>query len=236
MKTLFIFICILCSYSFGIAQSNPASSLGKITYLEGKVEIVSGTSVTAAKINTELLDGQTIKTGPKSVAEINWNNGAKTSIEPSVSYTVKELYAKSRNQTVAQTESIFSSFKKTFSNAGATRRAEEGGIRRSQVTQDTVPDGTKLYWKEDQEMTYEDASRYYEKADYTKAIWAFKVFLDQHPVDAMAKYALFALGHSYIMVNNTVKARETFEKFIVKYSNDTLKDQAEQVLTKLPTS
>lgn len=218
-----------------MAQTNSAV-LGKITYMEGKVDILSGTTTIPAKINAELSDGQSIKTGPKSTVEISWNNGAKTSVEPSANYTLKDLHAKSKNQSVAQTESVFANFKKTFSNAGASRRAEEGGIRRSQVKQDTVPDGTKLYWKEDQEMTYEDASRYYEKADYVKAIWAFKVFLDQRPMDTMSKYAMFALGHSYIMVNNPVKAKETFEKFIIKYSSDALKDQAVQVLSKLSAS
>jgi hypothetical protein len=49
----------------------------------------------------------------------------------------------------------------------------------------------------------------------------------------MSKYAMFALGHSYIMVNNNVKAKETFEKFVVKYASDGMKTDAEQILTKL---
>jgi len=50
----------------------------------------------------------------------------------------------------------------------------------------------------------------------------------------MAKYATFALGHSYLRINNQVKARELFEQFILKYSNDELRVQAESVLAKFP--
>ena len=57
--------------------------------------------------------------------------------------------------------------------------------------------------------------------------------LSQKPDDPMAKYAWFAEGHSYIMVNNPVRAKEIFESFVSRYPGDALKPYAERVLAKL---
>lgn len=218
------------------AQNSVNNQVGKVTYMEGQASLLQGSQSLPVNINTPILYLQTIKTSAKSVVEITWTNGAKTTVEPSSMYLVKDLYDQSNSKALAQSESVFSGFKKVFRSATESKRAEEGGIRRSKVAADTMPKPDQLYWKEDKEVSFEEASAIYEKGDYVKSVWAFKTFLDQKPMDAMAKYATFALGHSYLMVNNQVKAREIFEKFIVKYSTDELKNQAEMVLAKFPAS
>lgn len=218
------------------AQNSGNNQVGKISYMEGQAQLLSGSQSMPVNINTPVYYLQTIKTSAKSIAEISWSNGSKTTVEPSSMYLIKDLYDQSSSKALAQSESVFSGFKKVFRSANESRRAEEGGIRRSKVAADTLPKPDQLYWKEDREISYDEASAIYEKGDFVKSIWAFKTFLDQKPMDAMAKYATFALGHSYLMVNNQVKAREVFEKFIVKYSGDDLKNQAEMVLAKFPVS
>jgi len=220
----------------GIAQNSVNNQVGKISYMEGQAQLLSGSQSIPVSINTPVYYLQTIKTAAKSIVEINWSNGSKTTVEPLSMYFVKDLYDQSNSKTLAQSESVFSGFKKVFRAANESRRAEEGGIRRTKVAADTLPKPDQLYWKEDREITFDEATAIYEKGDYVKSVWAFKTFLDQKPMDGMAKYATFALGHSYLMVNNQIKAREIFEKFIVKYSNDDLKNQAEMVLAKFPVS
>lgn len=233
--TLICFLLVLGSNLVN-AQGTTNNQVGKITYLEGQATLTAGSQAVNAGINTPILYLQTIKTATKSVVEISWTNGSKTTVEPSSTYLIKDLYDQSNSKALAQSESVFSGFKKVFRAANESRKAEEGGIRRSKVNADTLPKPDQLYWKEDREVSFEEASTFYEKGDYAKAIWAFRTFLDQKPMDSMAKYATFALGHAYLLANNQVKAREVFEKFILKYSNDELKNQAEMVLTKFPAS
>ena len=227
---------LFSALTVSIAQNAANNQVGKVTYMEGQATLAQGSQSLQITINTPVYYLQTIKTAAKSIVEITWSNGAKTTVEPSSIYLVKDLYDQSNSKALAQSESVFSGFKKVFRSANESRRAEEGGIRRSKVVADSLPKPDQLYWKEDKEISFEEASAIYEKGDYVKSVWAFKTFLDQKPMDSMAKYATFALGHSYLMVNNQVKAREVFEKFIVKYSNDDLKNQAEMVLAKIPAS
>ena len=88
----------------------------------------------------------------------------------------------------------------------------------------------------DNKISLEELKKLAEESfgDFVKAVYAFKTFLDQKPMNEMAKYATFALGHSYLKINNQVKARELFEQFILKYSSDELRTQAESVLAKFP--
>jgi TolA-binding protein len=229
----------ICTFFLSIAliqSQSGTAQLGKIIYLEGQAQLVVGTTVTPVKINSILYAGQTLKTAAKSVVEIHWTNGAKTTVEPNSVYPVQELYSQSNGQTLAQSENVFAGFKKIFKQAGESKRVEVGGIRRSKAIADTVQNPDKVYWKEDKEMTFEEASTYYEKGDYVKSAWAFKTFLDQKPMDEMAKYAMFALGHSYLKINNQTRAKELFEQFIIQFSNDDLKVQAESVLAKFVAS
>ncbi len=233
MKIKYLFI--IFAASFGYSMSTAAQSnvqLGKVTYMEGNSQLVAGATTIAVKINTIVYGNQQIKTAPKSIVEIQWSNGAKTTVEPSSVYNVQDLFSQSSGQALAQSEGVFSGFKKIFREASESKRSEVGGIRRAKGDVDSITSPDKLYWKEDKEITFEEASTFYERGDYVKAVWAFKTFLDQKPMNEMAKYAMFALGHSYLKINNQTKAKELFELFISKYSNDDLRSQAESVLAK----
>ena len=236
MKKYLIFIgSLLILFSPLSSQSDTKKEIGKIIYLEGKVELKSSEGWNVAKINDLILNTTSIKTAPGAIAEIKWENGTSTSVEPESLISAEDVYKMSSSNAVAKTESIFSRFKNLFKSTSDAKRAEEGGIRRSKAIVDSIPGENEVYWKEIKEVSYNDASYLYERGNYPEAIWAFKSFLDQKPLDPMAKYAMFALGHSYILVNNQPKAREVFEKFVIRYSNDELKPEAELVLSALPS-
>jgi len=237
MKSKTLILCLFISAIFSLqlfAQSG--TQLGKVVYLEGTAQVIIGTTTTAIKVNTVVYNNQTIKTAAKSVVEIQWSNGSKTSVEPLSSYSVQALFDQSGGQALAQSENVFAGFKKIFKEATDSKRAEVGGIRRSKAKADTINNPEQTYWKEDKEISFEEASVFYEKGDYVKSVWAFKTFLDQKPLDGMSKYAMFALGHSYLKINNQQKAKDIFEQFIAKYNGDDLRTQAETVLAKFVAS
>lgn len=219
MKKLLLFILFI------VLSGVVRGQVGRITYIEGRVVINS----VPAKIGDEVFDYQIIKTHDKSVAEIQWTDGGRTQIESHSSYAIRELYEgrKSVNP------DMFAGFKKVFTTAKASARAEEGGIRRSKVLADSLPNPDQMYWKEDAEVLFETASDLYEAGNYVRAAEAFKTFLVQKPSDVRSKYALFALGHCYAAIGNTQRAREIFEKFVVRYVGDDLRPQAESILLKL---
>jgi TolA-binding protein len=233
MRNLLIFALFVLTTSVFANSPILVKELGKIVYMEGNVEISTGDEWSKATIGSTLSSEHSIRTHANAMVEILWDNNTKTILEEESEMPISELYASSSPEVVAETEGIFSRFKNLFKSSSKNARAEEGGIRRSKITADTVPNPQSMYWKEINEISYEEAATYYENGDYIKAISAFKSFLNQKPLDKMSKYAMFALGHSYIMVNNNVKAKETFEKFVVKYASDGMKTDAEQILTKL---
>lgn len=233
MKNLFIIILFVSSSNIMAHSSNDVKELGKIVYLEGNVEINSGDDWIKATIGASLTELHTLRTHANAMVEILWDNNTKTILEEESEMQVKVIYESSSPEVVEETEGVFSRFKNLFTTSSKKARAEEGGIRRNKVKADTLPNPESMYWKEIKEVSYEEAAVLYENGDYVKAISAFKSFLNQKPLDKMSKYAMFALGHSYIMVNNNAKAKETFEKFVVKYANDGMKTDAEQILTKL---
>lgn len=234
-KTLIIVLLVSAMYSLqSFAQAK--TQLGKVVYLEGTAQAIAGQDISPLKINSILYSGQTVKTAAKSIVEIQWSNGSKTTVEPLSSYSVQTLFDQSAGHALAQSENVFSGFKKLFKEASDSKRTEVGGIRRSKAKADTITSPDQTYWKQDKEVSFEEASVLYEKADYVKAVWAFKTFLDQKPMDSMAKYAMFALGHSYLKINNQAKAKDVFEQFIAKYNNDDLRAQAESVLAKFVAS
>lgn len=237
MKSKTLIICLILSATFSLQLfGQNGTQLGKVVYLEGTAQALAGSTITPIKVNTVLYNNQTIKTAAKSIVEIQWSNGSKTSVEPLSSYAVQTLFDQSGGQALAQSENVFAGFKKIFKEASDSKRAEVGGIRRSKAKADTVNNPDQTYWKEDKEISFEEASVFYEKGDYVKSVWAFKTFLDQKPMDSMAKYAMFALGHSYLKINNQQKAKDIFEQFIAKYNSDDLRAQAETVLAKFVAS
>jgi TolA-binding protein len=234
MKSLFnLTLVFFFSCSALFAQLSNNAQVGKIIYMEGNVEVNSGGSWNAATINTPLNLNQSIRTSPGALAEISWISGSKTTIEPSSTYDVKVLFEGASNTAKTETESVFSGFMKVFKSSSESKRSEEGGIRRNQAEVRAKPDQDDMYWKLDDEMTFEEASQQYVQQEYAKAIVSLQSFINQKPRDGMVKYAIFAMGHSYIMINNTVKAREVFQDFISQYYNDPLSEEAEKVLAKL---
>lgn len=234
MKNPFNLILIfLFSCSMLAAQVSNNAQVGKIVYMEGNVEVNTGGSWSAASINTPLNLNQSIRTSAGALAEVSWISGSKTTIEPMSTYDVKVLFEGASNTVKTETAGVFNGFMKVFKTSSDSKRSEEGGIRRNQVELKTKPDPDDMYWKEDREMSFEEASQQYVQEEYARAIVSLQAFINQKPRDGMVKYAIFAMGHSYIMLNNTVKAREVFQEFISQYYNDPLSEEAEKVLAKL---
>lgn len=231
MKTL-AFLCCLFFTSYSFAQT--AAVLGKIIYYEGKVEIGKDNKWSAVKLNNEVSSDQSIKTGASAMAEILWSSGAKTVVGANSTSTISELHKSSSSKVKAETEGVFTGFKAKANTRAVAKRTEEGGIRRDLVETDTTTAAEDvIYWKEDREISFEEAYAFYENKEYSRAISALHAFLMQKPKNEMAPIAMFALGHAYIMSNNNPKAKEIFSNFISLYPNDPLKADADKVLAKL---
>lgn len=231
MKTLAFFCCLFFATT-AIAQNTTV--LGKIIYYEGKVEIGKDNKWNAVKLNNEVSSEQSIKTGASAMAEILWASGTKTVVGANSTSSIAELHKSSSSKVKAETEGVFTGFKAKANTRAVAKRSEEGGIRRDLVETDTTTTSEDVvYWKEDREISFEEAYAFYENKEYTKAISALHAFLMQKPKNEMAPVAMFALGHSYIMSNNNPKAKEIFSNFISLYPNDPLKLDADKVLAKL---
>lgn len=215
------------------AQLSDTSQVGKIVYLEGRVELGNGSTWRPVAINAPVKLNEFVRTTADATVEITWINGAKSIVGPASRMEIRSLFESSNSSAKAETEGVFNGFMKMFKTTAEQKRSEEGGIRRSMAEVRSKPSPKEMYWKEDREVTFEDASKFYEEKEYAKAIGAFQAFINQKPRDKMVKYAYFAMGHSYIMVNNPVKAREIFQTFVANYANDPLRAEAEKVLAKL---
>lgn len=231
MRILIILLALM--YSFGtFAQQNAA--LGKIIYYEGKVELGKDNKWSAIKLNNEVYADQLIRTSADAMAEILWNSGNKSVVGSNSTVNVSELQKSGSSKVKAETEGVFTGFKAKVNTRAVAKRTEEGGIRRDLVESDSTSAGEDVvYWKEDREITFDEAYSFYENKEFTRAISALHAFLMQKPKDEMAPYALFALGHAYIMANNNIKAKEIFSNFVSLYPNDPMKADAEKVLAKL---
>lgn len=224
MKQTFLTLFLLAVVQVCFTQNEVA---GKVVYYEGKVETGKDPNWTRVKINSTLNKNDMIRTAPDATAEIVWNNGTKTVVGPGSKIEVNALLAGTTSNSKAATEGVFGEFMTVFKTGPGAKRTEEGGIRRSEADKKEKED---LYWKQSKPISFSEAFSIYESKDYGKAITALQAFINQQPQDDMAKYAMFALGHAYIMSNNTVKAREIFQNFVVLYANDSLKADAEKVL------
>ena len=81
MKSKTLIICLILSATFSLQLiGQNATQLGKVVYLEGTAQALAGNTVTPIKVNTVLYNNQTIKTAAKSVVEIQWSNGSKTTV------------------------------------------------------------------------------------------------------------------------------------------------------------
>ena len=95
------------------------------------------------------------------------------------------------------------------------------------------PGKSELYWKNNKEVKFDDAASLYKGGDFAKAANSFRLFILQKPKDPKAKFAIFAMGHCYVELNNPAKAREIFQDFIVKFPGDELIAQANEALEKI---
>jgi TolA-binding protein len=233
---LFILLLILAAMfrtSYAQTAAAPqASSVGEVSYLEGSVKIVTGTAAVAAKLGDQLSIEQTIQTGSDGLVEIKWTNGTKTTITASSKQPVRPLYEGSTKDVKSSTGGLWSSFLSLFKQESTAGKQETGGIRRNMAEVRSKPGKNDLYWKSDEEMTFEKASALYEAKQYAKAANALRAFLEQKPQDPKAKVARFALGHCYVELNNTASAKGTFQTFITQYPNDSLTKSAQSVLEK----
>jgi TolA-binding protein len=232
MKHLLLLVAAFATIALN-AQTGDTTRVGKIVYLEGRVEVGNDARWTPAKMNAPVRRNQQIRTPGDGMAEISWSNGTKTVVGPNSKLSIAALYTGSTGKSKAQTDNMFNDFKRMFSTANETRRGEEGGIRRSMAEVQARQNADEIYWKEDREISYDEAVTFYESGEYAKAIAAFQAFLHQKPTHEMAPFAEFALGHSYVMVNNPVRAKEIFEGIIARYPNDPLKGEAEKILAGL---
>jgi TolA-binding protein len=233
MKHLMFLCAALVLHAAAIGQSSDTSSVGKIVYYEGKVELGTDPKWSGVRINTVVRKNQFIRTTGDAVAEIVWSTGTKSIVGPNSRISIQSLFAGSAGTAKAKTEGTFNNFKTMFNTASASKRTEEGGIRRSREEVQKKPGNEDVYWKQDKEISFTEAFSLYEGREFNKAIPALQAFLNQKPGDEMARYAAFALGHSYIMSNNTVKAKEIFERIVLDYSGDPLQAEAQKILAEL---
>jgi TolA-binding protein len=225
-----LFFILFAAVTVSLQAQTDTTTAGKIVYYEGKVELGSDPNWTRAKINTPVKRNQQIRTTGDAMAEIVWSNGTKTVVGPNSRADIKSLFAGTNGNSKTATEGVFGDFMTVFKSGPGAKRTEEGGIRREDAGK---PKTDEIYWKQEEPISFSEAFSFYEKKDYSKAIAALHSFINQKPNDDMIKYAEFALGHCYIMSNNTVKAKEIFKTFIVTHANDALKTDAEKVLALL---
>lgn len=215
------------------AQEASKSILGKIIYLEGKVEVSQEDAWVPVRMNHQLLSDQSIRTPGNGMAEIQWASGSKTVVGPNSQLNVNELAGSQSGEARGRSENLMSNFKRMFQETSNEGRKEEGGIRRSkgEITADSDTNG--LYWKQEREISFAEAAEFYNTGEYARAIAALHAFLQQKPDHVQAPMAWVALGHSYIEVNNTVKARQIFDDFLLKYPGNSLSEEVRTMLENL---
>lgn len=216
------------------AQDSVSTKIGKVIYLEGSVKLLKdGRFWIPAKIGDEILIENKIKTGLNALVEIDWINGNKSKIAQNSELDALALYENSGKNVKAKTANLWGGFAKVFSEEATAKKQEEGGIRRNMAEVRSKPGRSELYWKETQEVSFDEASTAYTKKDYTKAAQLFDQFISQKPRDAQIPKARFALAHCYVEMNNPVKAKELLTDFIERYPDHELTEVAKKVLESL---
>ena len=224
--------CFSIVTTLSFAQVTGAS-VGKIIYLEGKVEVSNDDAWTPVKMNHQLLATQSIRTPGNGMAEIQWTSGTKTVVGPNSVLNVGELAkGQSADKKTAATGSL-TSFKRMFNESTASVRKEEGGIRRNKAVMDETASSDGIYWKQEREISFEEAAEFYTSEDYTRAISAFHAFLQQKPEHEKVPMAWVALAHAYLEVNNAPKARQLLEAFLDQYPEHALSGDVRTTLAQL---
>ena len=215
----------------GSAFAQSGNPIGEITYVEGTVRLQNNGAWAPAQMKQKVYAGQTIETGTDGSVEIRWTNSSKTVVEGARRQAVQALFENSGKNVKSGSDGFWTSFKGLLKNKNNDKQ-QEGGIRRSEVEVKSQPTRNDMYWKVDEEVSFETAAGYYESQEYPKAARAFRLFLEQRPKDPRAKLAMFALGHCYVEMNNIGEAKEMFKQFTEKYPDDELVEQSRQMLAK----
>lgn len=225
-------ILLIRAFSPLSAQSGDADVAGKIIYFEGRVEVSNEDSWVPARMNAPVHSNQAIRTPGDGMAEILWASGSKTVVGPNSAHRIGELNGINASS-ATKNESLLGNFKRIFAESAESGRKEEGGIRRDRAEVLITGEEESVYWKQDDEISFEEAASVYESGNYAKAISAIHAFLQQKPEHEKAPFAWFALGHSYLEVNNSVKAKEVFEDFVLRYPESKLIADAKAILSEL---
>ncbi len=219
-------------FAAGATYAQSGNPIGEITYIEGTVRLQNNGAWAPAQMKQKVYAGQTIETGNDGSVEIRWVNSSKTVVEGARRQAVQSLFENSGKNVKNGSDGFWTSFKGLLKNKNGGDKQQEGGIRRSEVEVKAQPSRNDMYWKVDEEVSFETGAGYYESQDYPKAARAFRLFLEQRPKDPRAKLAMFALGHCYVEMNNIADAKEMFKQFNEKYPDDELTEQSRQMLAK----
>jgi TolA-binding protein len=228
-----LFAAALTLSAPSVTAQEESKPLGKIIYLEGKVEIWHNEVWQQAKMNHLLYAANTMRTPGNGMSEVQWNDGTKTIIGPGSEISIGILAERSSSAKTENQQNLMSNFKRMFMETADATRKEEGGIRRSKGESITESGNDGLFWKQEREISFDDASAIYAAGDYVKAISALHAFLQQKPDHDQAPMALAALGQAYIEVNNPLKAAEIFQDFLQKYPTHSAGDDVRQMLAQL---
>lgn len=220
-------------FSVNTAWAELGDPIGKIIYLEGKVEVSQDDAWIPVNVNHQLLSTHSIRTPGNGMVEILWESGQKTIIGPNSSLQVGELAAAQKNDSKTKTAGITTNFRRMFIETADAGRKEEGGIRRSKGVVGTETGDDGLYWKQEREISFEEAAAIYEAGEYPKAIAAFHAFLQQKPDHEQAPLAIFGIGHAYLEVNNPLMAKQVFEDFLLRYPAHNLSNDVRGLLQNL---
>jgi len=195
----------------------PEKAIGTLVYFEGAVEVAhSGTNWAAAKIDQHLRPTQKVRTGANASAEIQWGNGTSTVIGPESKQSIAALFERARkNAPSASDGGVVQKFVDLFAE-DQEATSGTGGIRRGQPS-----------------VSFAEAARTYENAHYRKAVRKLHLYLEQNPLSPNAKKVRFALGHSYLKLNNPLQAEAEFEAIVQTYPDHPLADRARTILEEL---
>ena len=223
-------LAITCSSH---AQNKDKDWLGILIYFEGDVKISNSDTLKDAVINQKLSEKDVVQTGNEAAAEIRWQDGLKSYVGPNSSQNIATLHGSLNKNAKSKNQSIWSDFQNLFTSKSTENTQEEGGIRRSKAEVDEPAAPDELYWKEFKKITFEKAAEEYENENFVKSVKLFESFLDQNPNAENANYAHFALGHSYVELNNVERAQEVFKELKENFPDDPLAEKSEQFLNSI---
>ena len=225
--------CIAAAPAVAQSQSNGQERVGQLVYFEGSVDVKPPNgSWGAAEIEQPLQRNLTLRTGPRATAEISWQNGSKTTLGPGATQEIGALYEQTATQQTASTDGLVQQFMDLFREQ-TSEASEAGGVRRGPAEVPESPGPGELYWKTYATVSFNKAQNSYKLGNYATAVRQFHLFLQQNPSHTKAEMARFALGTSYLKLNNPTQAREAFQTLLDKHPDHPLADRAQTMLDRL---